>query len=128
MIVFNPQQNPGALLERLDQHPGLVVACYCAAWCDTCKQYAEPFQQLAQRWPQHTFVWIDIEECESLLDDEEVENFPTLLLQGPKGNLFFGPMVPYIEQLEKLLERTDALGTGSSEGPGPLRHLLTTAQ
>jgi thioredoxin 1 len=124
MHVYNAEHESHELSVHLDQTQGLVVACYCAQWCETCKQYRPAFQALAQRWPQHTFVWIDIEECEPLLDDEEVENFPTLLLQGPGGNLFFGPMIPHIEQLEKLLERTDPNAHGSASGPGPLKQLL----
>ena len=124
MNVYNTEHDTTALLSRLRQNPGLIVACYCAEWCDTCKQYRPAFQALAQRWPQHTFVWIDIEECEDLLDDHEVENFPTLLLQGRNGNLFFGPMIPHVEQLEKLLERTDPDAHGTAAGPGPLGVLL----
>lgn len=124
MHVYNAQHESRELLAHLKQAQGLLVACYCAEWCDTCKQYRPAFQALAARWPQHTFVWIDIEECEALLDDEEVENFPTLLLQGAHGNLFFGPMIPHIEQLEKLLERTDATAPGSVGGPGCLEQLL----
>jgi thiol-disulfide isomerase/thioredoxin len=127
MTVFNPQFDTPTLLQKLDTTTGLVVACYCAEWCETCRDYRTPFQALADRWPQHVFVWIDIEECEHLLDEEEVENFPTLLLQGSQGNLFFGPMVPYVEQLEKLIERSTSLVAGQAGGPGPLRNLLKHA-
>lgn len=108
-----------ALRDRLQQG-GLTVACYCAAWCDTCTQYRPDFAALADKFPAITFVWIDIEENPELLDDEEVENFPTLLIQGPQGNVFFGPLQPYISHLERLLSRADESSPCVPDGPGPL--------
>ncbi len=112
-----------ALRERLEQG-GLAVACYCAAWCDTCKQYRPDFEALSEKWPDAAFVWIDIEENPELLGDEDVENFPTLLIQGPQGNLFFGPLQPYISHLERLLSRAGAASPAVSDGPGPLLGLV----
>lgn len=127
MPVYDPQHDTPALRERLARSEGLVIACYCAAWCDTCRQYRPGFDSLAQKWPQHTFVWIDIEESPDLLDDEDVENFPTLLVQSRAGNLFFGAMLPYITHLEKLVPGLDAADT-IEDGPGQLTALLAPAQ
>lgn len=91
------------LKERLDQPFDMLVACYCAAWCDTCTLYRERFEALANRYPEHAFVWIDIEEFPDLLGDEDVENFPTLLIERDGKVLFFGTMLPHIEQLERLM-------------------------
>lgn len=124
MNYFDAQTQSQELQERLASHTGLVVACYCAAWCDTCKNYQPGFHALAGRMPQALFVWIDIEEDEHLLDDEEVENFPTLLVQGPDGNLFFGPMLPHLEHLERLLQSLEASPVTVQEGPASLRALL----
>jgi len=124
MNYFDAQTQSQEFQERLASHTGLVVACYCAAWCDTCRNYQPGFQALAVRMPQALFVWIDIEEDEHLLDDEEVENFPTLLVQGPDGNLFFGPMLPHLEHLERLLQSLEASPVTVQEGPASLRALL----
>ncbi len=124
MNFFDAQADLPALAERLATHTGLVVACYCAAWCDTCGTYRPGFEALAAHHPAHVFVWIDIEENEALLNDEEVENFPTLLVQSPTGNLFFGAMLPYPEHLERLLESLDAGQAATQQGPGPLRELV----
>ena len=85
-------------------NPHYLVVCYCAQWCDTCREYAGAFARLAEKWPQHTFIWVDIEESPELLGDEDVENFPTLLVQAGDKNYFFGPMIPHAGHLDKLLE------------------------
>lgn len=124
MQVLDPKHDAPALAERLRHHKGLTIACYCAGWCDTCTEYRPDFDTLATKWPQHTFVWIDIEENPELLDDEDVENFPTLLIQGVQGNHFFGTLLPYISHLERLIERTDDQSPGQSDGPRSLSALL----
>lgn len=124
MNFFDAQTDLPALARRLASHDGLVVACYCAAWCDTCSAYRQGFEDLAGRNPEHVFAWIDIEENEALLDDEEVENFPTLLVQSLQGNLFFGPMLPYPEHLERLLQSMDARQPATQPGPRLLKDLV----
>ncbi|HLU20243.1 MAG TPA: thioredoxin family protein [Pusillimonas sp.] len=128
MPTYDPQENLAALRNRLKANNDLLVVCYCAQWCDTCGQYRHDFSALAERHPQHVFIWVDIEEQPELLGDEDVENFPTLLLQKGESNLFFGTQLPYIGHLEKLLDRLDDLaGVGSTVGPPPLRPLLEKA-
>ena len=104
----------------------LIVVCYCAAWCDTCKGYQPEFAQLAERHPEHVFVWVDIEENEALLDDHDVENFPTLLVQRQAQNVFFGPMMPQIGHLERLLAQAAAY-PALEDGPAPFGELIITA-
>lgn len=91
------------LKARLSEPFEMLVACYCAAWCDTCTLYRERFEALALRHPAHLFVWIDIEDFPDLLGDEDIENFPTLLIEREGHVLFFGTMLPHIEQLERLM-------------------------
>jgi len=120
MNFFDAQTQLPALAKQLAAHDGLVVACYCAAWCDTCTQYRPAFEALAGRMPAHLFVWVDIEECEALLGDEDIENFPTLLLQSQAGNLFFGPLPPHAEHLERLLRGAQNAGLQPLAGGPPL--------
>lgn len=125
MPMLDPQKDALALSVRLQQAQGLIIACYCAAWCDTCTQYRPDFEQLSGLWPQHTFVWIDIEENPELLDDDDVENFPTLLIQDlGRGNLFYGAMLPHIGHLERLIRHLDEATPLVENGPAPLRTLL----
>ena len=51
-----------------------LVACYCAAWCDTCTQYRGKFEALALARPDVAFAWIDIEEHPEYLGDEDDED------------------------------------------------------
>lgn len=127
MPVFDPIHDKHTLLDRLRQGGGLAVACYCAAWCDTCSEYRPQFQALAEKWPGHVFIWIDIEESPDLLGDEDVENFPTILIQNPEGNLFFGTMLPHIGHLDRLIRSLEGDSPVSANGPGPLHELLASA-
>lgn len=126
MPVFNSHTDRVALIQRLDTRPGLLIACYCAAWCDTCTQYRQPFEALAERLTDCTFIWIDIEESPELLGDEDVENFPTILLQDDRGTLFFGTQLPHIQHLERLIQSVqDPARVALSGGPGDLvSHLV----
>ncbi len=127
MNFFDAQFELPELARRLATHEGLVIACYCAAWCDTCRAYRSGFEALASRMQQHVFVWIDIEESDALLDDEEIENFPTLLVQSSRGNVFYGPMLPHAEHLERLIQGSGTEGPFVSEGPGRLSDLVASA-
>lgn len=128
MTVFNPHIDRPALIRRLDNSPGLLAVCYCAAWCDTCTQYRHAFETLAERLTGVTFIWIDIEECPELLGDEDVENFPTILLQDGRGTLFFGTQLPHIQHLERLIQSVqDPAHTALPGGPGDLSALVHTA-
>lgn len=124
MTVFNPLPDLSALKSRLASAPGLVVACYCAEWCDTCRKYRHDFETLAGQWPQHVFVWIDIEDSPDLLGDVDVENFPTIALQGAQRTLFFGTLLPHASHLERLIMRSDSLVDEPAEAPPLLRPVI----
>lgn len=81
-----------------------VIACLCAGWCDVCKQYRAGFDALAAEYPDHQFVWIDIEDQSDLLGDIDVENFPTILMQRGDTVAFYGTMMPEPRQVARLLE------------------------
>lgn len=80
-----------------------LAVCLCAAWCDTCAAYRATFAQLAQRYAQARFVWLDIEDQEDLLGGLEVENFPTVLIAAGDEVRFFGTITPQPETLARLL-------------------------
>lgn len=127
MQVFEAQHNISALAARLRGHDGLAVVCYCAAWCDTCTEYRPDFNALASKLSQHTFIWVDIEENPELLGDEDVENFPTLLIQDQRGSLFFGTLLPHISHLERLISSLDKDSPLVEQSPGALLDLLGDA-
>ena len=80
-----------------------VIACLCAGWCGSCRDYAVDFAAWAERYPQHHFVWIDIEDQADLVGDLDIDNFPTLLMQRGPTVSFFGPMEPDTRLAERLL-------------------------
>jgi len=127
MPIYDPQHDLSRLKARLEGNDDLLVVCYCAQWCDTCGQYGRDFAALAERHPQHVFIWVDIEELPELLGDEDVENFPTVLLQTRERTVFFGTQLPYISHLERLLQRVDELApSGPAYSPPLLRPLLAS--
>ena len=76
--------------------PRLLVACFCAAWCRTCDAYVEVMDSLKARYAdQADFVWVDIEDQADVLDDVDVENFPTVLISNLKQVLFWGVLLPH---------------------------------
>ncbi|MFZ6673897.1 thioredoxin family protein [Undibacterium sp. Xuan67W] len=115
-----------------------LVACLCAAWCDTCTSYRQHFEALAKKHPDLCFAWIDIEDQAHLVDEVEIENFPTLLIQHKDSVQFFGTMLPDTKQLDRLLTSvidahrdsnisTSKAAAGMNQGTPEgwsLRHLL----
>ena len=87
----------------MSEADGLLVACLCAEWCGTCRDYAEPFAALARRGGTRC-VWVDIEDHEEVLDEVDVDNFPTLLIARGDTVLFFGTVTPHARTLERLVE------------------------
>lgn len=84
--------------------PAFLVACLCAAWCGTCRDYRPVFDALPARFPQARFLWIDVEDDADWLGDLDVENFPTLVVQHGEGVLFCGVLLPQPGIVERLLE------------------------
>lgn len=101
MTVHLP--NDPLLPARLAGQNSTLVACLCADWCGTCREYLPKFQALAERLPEHVFVWLDVEDHAELIGDDDIEDFPTLLVQDAAGIRFYGTMLPHIGHLEKLL-------------------------
>ncbi|MGY4831009.1 thioredoxin family protein [Sphaerotilaceae bacterium SBD11-9] len=83
--------------------PSILVACLCAQWCGSCREYRPLFDDVAAAFPEMQFLWIDIEDEADLVDPVEVENFPTLLIAAGDNTRFFGPLMPHKETLVRLL-------------------------
>jgi thioredoxin 1 len=92
------------------------VVCLCADWCRACKGYRSVFSQLAEevaeKYPDSRFVWIDVEDQADLVGDLEIETFPTLLVGSAEGLNFLGAITPQPQVLSRLLNsllESDAL-------------------
>lgn len=108
----------------LNERPeALLVVCFCAQWCRTCGQYARDFEQLSERLPEHVFAWVDIEVYDEWIEDFDIENFPTVLIQHDGHNAFFGTMLPMIAQLERMIKNVQIPIGSSVQGPSDLRQL-----
>jgi thioredoxin 1 len=81
----------------------LLVACLCAEWCGTCRDYRSIFEEAAQANADMRFVWVDVEDESEFVDPVEVENFPTLLVTDADGVRFFGTVLPHKDTLWRLL-------------------------
>lgn len=116
------------LATRLSDPATTLVACLCADWCGTCRDYRPAFESLAARLPDdHILVWLDIEDDADYLDgvDDDVEQFPTLFIEKQGVVSFFGPMLPHISQLEDLLLRLrEGRYQASTQGPALRASLL----
>jgi hypothetical protein len=87
----------------------LLVACLCAQWCRTCDAYRDTLLHVRDALqPTHPdsplrFVWVDIEDESELVGDLDIEDFPTLLLARGDQVLFFGPLLPHAQTLDRML-------------------------
>lgn len=117
MTVFAPDDP--TLPSRLRAPGATLVATLCAEWCGTCREYLPKFTELAKKLPDCVFVWVDIEDAPELAGDEDIENFPTVLIQAEGGIAFFGPMLPHIGHLERLLETILQADAGEYRANGP---------
>ena len=81
-----------------------LVACLCADWCDSCREYRATFEALAAQFGGAAdFAWIDIEDEADALGDVDVDDFPTLLIADSGGPRFHGPVTPQMQTAERLI-------------------------
>lgn len=83
-----------------------LVACLCAQWCGTCRDYRAVFEALAREQPALRCVWVDIEDDSDALAplDLDIENFPTVLVARGAELRFFGTLLPHATTLARTLE------------------------
>ena len=112
MSSLTLEPNTHAQLAQWLDNDDWVIACLCAAWCDTCRGYRGTFDELASRHPDKRFVWIDIEDQANVVGDIDVENFPTLLIQRGDAVALFGTVLPDAKLVDRLItaqtEKSDA--------------------
>ncbi len=96
-----------------------LVACLCAAWCDSCRDYRATFAGLAADFAADAdFAWIDIEDEADALGEIDIENFPTLLIADAAALRFLGPVTPQAQTAQRLVRGAlagDLPGTGTDD-------------
>jgi thiol-disulfide isomerase/thioredoxin len=86
-----------------------LVACLCAEWCGSCREYRATFAALAAQFAADAdFAWIDVEDEADALGDPDIDDFPTLLIADARALRFFGPVTPQAQTAERLVR--EALG------------------
>ena len=83
MLTTDPKDAP-ALAAALSCR--LVVACLCAAWCDTCEEFRLTFARLASADPSAAvYLWIEISEQANPAPGipQAVRRLPAALLARP---------------------------------------------
>lgn len=107
-----------------DPDTPLLVACLCAAWCGTCRDYRPTFEaEAARAGAAARFRWIDIEDEADLVGDElDIVDFPTLLIARGAQVLFHGPVLPHAATLQALVQRaaSGALAAAPDAAAGAL--------
>lgn len=85
----------------------LLVVCLCADWCGVCREYRERFDTVSALiqadYPGAQFVWLDVEDEADFLHPLDVENFPTVLIGVGDAPLFWGPVTPQTQTLERIV-------------------------
>ncbi|MEP6738733.1 MAG: thioredoxin family protein [Caldimonas sp.] len=83
---------------------GLLVACLCAAWCGSCRDYRPTFDALAAQFTGRAeFTWVDVEDEADALGDLDIEDFPTLFISTGDKTLFLGPVTPQAQTAERIV-------------------------
>lgn len=84
--------------------PRLLVACLCAGWCGSCRDYRATFDALAGQFAgRAAFAWIDVEDDADALGDLDIDNFPTLLIAEGETLCFLGVVTPQLQTAERLV-------------------------
>lgn len=109
MPALNLDTDAEQIAERMADAKTLLVACLCAEWCGTCRDYREGFDRLADAHPEICFAWIDIENQADRFDDLDVENFPTILIEDHVTTRFFGTVLPQTSIVARMLTDLGAL-------------------
>lgn len=104
MLILTLDRHNHSQLADILSDDGWVVACLCAAWCGSCREYQANFTALAQRHPQVQFAWIDIEDQAELVGDLDIDNFPTLLIQRGDIVAFLAPVEMDLRLAERILQ------------------------
>jgi len=87
-----------------------TLVCLCAEWCGTCRDYRLAFEQHARLRTDAVHVWLDIEDDADWLGDMALETLPTLLVLHGDRPMFFGPVLPHLDVVDRTLRALQVNG------------------
>ncbi|RKP58605.1 thioredoxin family protein [Pararobbsia silviterrae] len=125
MAILDLDTDAETIASRLSDPTTMLVVCLCAEWCGTCREYRAMFETLARSHPAACFVWIDVETHSEFVDELDVENFPTILIEDGVATRFFGTVLPQPRIVERMLEEFS--NDGGALGGLKLRKALAAA-
>lgn len=102
LIILN-QSDYARVLDSLDESTW-VVACFCAGWCGSCREYRPQLEALAEARQDVRFFWVDIEDHADMMGELDIEKFPTITIQ--RGNIvaFYSCIHPDAKLAERILQ------------------------
>jgi thioredoxin-like negative regulator of GroEL len=101
-----------------------TVVCLCADWCGTCRDYRTAFEQRARQRDDAVHVWIDIEDESDWLGDIDVETLPTLLVLHEDRPMFFGPVLPHMDVVDRTLRALKQHGPAGDPVPAEFKDAI----
>ncbi|MGZ8254981.1 MAG: thioredoxin family protein [Burkholderiaceae bacterium] len=109
--------------EHLPPNPtsAWTVVCLCAEWCSTCRDYRRAFERRAQERVDARHVWLDIEDDSDWLGDIDIETLPTLLVLHDDRPMFFGPVLPHVDIVDRTLRALGRHGPAGEPVPDEFR-------
>lgn len=57
----------------------LVVIDFFATWCGPCKSISPRVEELAKEHPDVVFLKVDVDECEDIATEYDVQSMPTFV-------------------------------------------------
>ncbi|KAF3785154.1 Thioredoxin H-type 2 [Nymphaea thermarum] len=73
-------------LQRGIDNKKLIVVDFTASWCGPCRMISPMLTEWARRFPQVTFLKVDVDELGSVASDWAIEAMPTFMFLK-EGNI-----------------------------------------
>jgi len=88
---------------------GIVLIDCWASWCKACKDFQPVFEEVAEKYPGHTFAKLDTQAEEELVKAFGIEHIPTLILFRDGIMLFKQPGYFDLSGLADILSQAESV-------------------